>query len=270
MKQHLTELFLNIDTLGGEVQWLGSLNMLTALKRLEVRRNIDDPLLRSQTAVKLRVVPPQCHEMLETKLVYKLPNLVEFLWLGIQPLQEELVLASPKLTYVLFRESISMRVTVEDAALEEVNFIQCEEIQFTLESPQEQLKNLWSLEVEDCSEIGRHLIEDIHLMRNLENLCYEGFPATCMPTSFPKGLQCIQLAPFDWSQDLPGGLKELHNLKTFSFVSKSEESWDNNTLSNIKRPFADLLPIDSLDCLHLGYNSYKRQPDGTLQLPEYR
>lgn len=243
------------------MQWLGSLNRLTALKRLKLRR--DEPHLRSRNALKLRVAPSPCHEMLEEKLMFKLPELVELIWWGIQPPKGELVLIGPKLTKVYFREVESLGITVENAALEELTLIQRERIQFMLVSPQDQLKKLRSLEVEECKESGRHLIQDFDLMRNLKRLVYHGFPATCMPTSFHEGLEDISLAPLIWTQDLPSGLKGLRNLKTFAFRSNS---WDKITLSNMRRPYADILPIENLNMLQLGDNYYMRQPDGTLQL----
>ena len=118
------------------------------------------------------------------------------------------------------------------------------------------------------SETGRHLFQDLDKRTNLEYVRYVDFPATCMPTSFSESLQEIELQPVDWSQGLLRGLKQLHNLKKFSFHCEWK-FWDNVTLSNIRRPYADLLPIDSLDDLQLGFNCNERQPDGALQLSSY-
>ncbi len=83
-------------------------------------------------------------------------------------------------------------------------------------------------------------------MRQLQVLGYHDFPSTCMPVAFPQSLRNIELTPTDWSRDLPGGLKELHELTKLYFNSKCK-SWD------ITRPVAELLPLDGLRLLTLGH-----------------
>ena len=262
IKQHLTRLNLTLDPREKQAaaKHLKSLNTLTALTSLKL--DYFNPFFHTDTA-DLWVEPHPCHETLEEKLTLQLPNLVELLWC-IQPLQKELILSCPKVTKVIFMGFDSVRMKVEKAALEELVIASCDQIQFTLLSMQDQLQNLWSLEVNRCSEVGRHLLQDVDQMSNLQKLEYKGFPAACMPTRYPKGLQEIWLRPLDWSQDLPRGLKGLCNLKSFVFQSESK-FWDNGMLSNIKRPYTDFLPVDSLERLHLGFNGYERQPDGSFK-----
>ncbi len=240
--------------------------MLTALEWLKLE--CDLPYVNVSGIIKLWVVRPPTREKLGNQLTFELPNLVSLEWHRVQPMQEELVLSCPKLELVVFEDINSMRIMVKDAALVNLKLANCEEIQSALVSPQDLLGKTRSLSVHKCSEVERCLIQDIGHMRNLERLYYRGFPAACMPTSFPESLQEIHLCPDDWSQGLPRGLKGLHNMKKFTFYNECK-FWDNMTLCNIKKPFRELLPTASLNELQLGMNVYERQPDGALQLSDH-
>lgn len=264
MKQHLTKLTLWMRPQGEEVRYLDSLDMLKALKKLELRR--DHPFLYDPEKIKLLVTLPPSHEIPGETLTLKLPDLAELDWHDIQPLQKELVLSCPKLAHADFVGIESIRIKVEHALLKCLTLAGRDTL-FVVDHPEVQLQSLQSLNVDESSETGRHLMQDLDQRTNLKCLRYVDFPATCMPTSFPGSLQEIELSSLDWSQGLPKGLKELHSLKKFSFYSECK-FWDNITLSNIKRPYADLLPFSNLDYLRLGFNCYERQPDGALQLSD--
>ena len=133
------------------------------------------------------------------KLVLKLPHLVD-LYLK-HPEEGELVLACPKLAKAELKCARSLQLNVEDAAMECLRVTYCYSVQLTLSFPAHQLGKLKDLHVSDCTEVGRHLIEDVALMKSLRELCYIGFPAVRMPRSFPRSLQDIELRPVGWCRD---------------------------------------------------------------------
>lgn len=127
---------------------------------------------------------------------------------------------------------------MEDAALARLTLHSCQSIYFACASPGEQLQVLETLVVRGCSEVGRLLIKDVGLMSHLLMLTrtYKGFPSTSMPKEFPQSLWIINLFPTDWRMDLPGGLKELPNLDSFTFQSGCESWWP-------LRPLYETLPV---------------------------
>ena len=193
------------------------------------------------------------------KLVLTLPHLVD---LYLEHLEEgELVLACPRLARAELKYGRSLRLNVEDAAMEYLRVKDCYSVQLTMRFPAHQLGKLKELHVSGCTEIGRHLIEDVALMKCLRKLTYEDFPARRMPCSFPRSLQDIELLPVGWCRDytrtggpkelrdLPEGLKELGELKRFYFYKPF----------NMTRPPAELLPVDSLEVVSLYYDTYYPQ-----------
>ena len=89
-------------------------------------------------------------------------------------------------------------------------------------------------------------------MRNLKNLELLDFPSEHISKSLPQSLRELCLAPYDWRQDLPRGLKDLRNLEEFQFQS-ARKSWD------ITRPLGEFLPIHSLKCLKLGAKTFSKE-----------
>ena len=87
-------------------------------------------------------------------------------------------------------------------------------------------------------------------MRHLQMLTYEGFPSASMPKEFPHSLRSIRIAPTDWRLGLPGGLKKLPKLMTFTFQSKCD-SWCP------LRPMNETLPMERLKWVQLGANMFK-------------
>lgn len=78
-------------------------------------------------------------------------------------------------------------------------------------------------------------------MGRLEEAMYEGFPANCMPTSFPRSLHHIELGPETWSGDLPIRLKELSELRSFFFCRmRVRDSWKNT------QQLAEIFHVDTL------------------------
>lgn len=62
---------------------------------------------------------------------------------------------------------------------------------------------------------------------------------------------------YDWCLDVPRGLKELHQLKSFIFDSFrfSRKPWTFTV------PLATLLPVDSLEVVHVGRETYYRRDE---------
>ena len=71
-----------------------------------------------------------------------------------------------------------------------------------------------------------------------------------MPHSFPKSLLRLKLTSSNWCLNLPEGLQELHGLEDLTFRMADCDTWD------ITRPLAELLPMNSLRNLTLGYRIY--------------
>ena len=217
---------------------LGIISTLTSLQRLRVHwphsyRTLQMPSRRKPCS----------------KLVLRLPRLLEVCLVHLE--EGELVLACPRLARAELSHARSLRLNVEDAAIEALKCIGCNRVQMAMCFPEDQLKKLKNLYVRECKEIGRHLIEDVDLMM-------EGFHAARMPRSFPGSLQDSELSPIRWSRDdsrtggpqrlrdLPGGLKELQQLTRFCF----------SKLWHMTRPPVELLPMDSLRAVHLRDNYF--------------
>ncbi len=212
---------------------LGSLGMLTALRNLKV-------------TYKVRHTRSYWNLAGQT-LAWNLPHLES---LDLEHLEQgELVLLCLKLANAAFTDTQSLRVKVEQAALASLALSNCKMLQITLNAPEDQLCHLSVLNVSNCSEVDRHLIEDVGHMRHLHTLRYGNIPAACMPRNFPQSLHHISMASLDWCLDLPEGLQRLHELKTFSFTPKCE-SYD------LTKPLDGLLPLEGLQDLTLGPYKY--------------
>ena len=82
----------------------------------------------------------------------------------------ELVLSCLKLAEAEIRNTHLLRIKVQDAALHKLELIHCKDVQFAWASAASQLQKLTSLCVYYCKEIGRHIIEDIGQMPQLQQL----------------------------------------------------------------------------------------------------
>ena len=238
LEQHLAELDLELSesspqTVGA--QQLGALGRLKALRRLQLGWGGPSPAC-------LRELHPY-RNMAGEKLCLKLPHLVSLRLSTFK--QCEILVSSPKLAEVQVYDTESLHIVLEACALEDVTLMRCESIQLTRTSPQQQLQNMKCLLVTDSCEVGRHLIEDISHMRDLQELYYFQVPAECMPGNFPERLRRVRLHTTDWCYGLPGGLKDLPVLEHFHFYS-DDVSW------RITQPLAELLPLDNLDSLSIG------------------
>ena len=231
LKKHLTELSLLLYP--HKAQLFGSVSVLTALQSLELC-----PMTPGWCGPYLRDLKGQ-------KFHFKLPHLLSLRLVHVR--NGELVLSCPKLAKAHFQWTDFLRIEVEDAALE--CLVINDNGNFCFEGPGRHLDKLKSLSVKDCGNMVRHLTEDLGEMNCLQKLEYADFPQACMPRSFPQSLQEIELRPCDWFLDLPRGLKELHQLHSLQFDSDCE-SWE------IRRPLAELLPVDKLWKLHLGCRAY--------------
>ncbi len=228
LTQHLAELKLWLGTKEVECQRLGSLGMLTALQKLELYG------------------PCTLCGPFGEAYALKLPHLVS---LYLTSFDGELILSCPELTWAKFATAHLRRTSVEDAALEDLVLYNCKNVHVAM--AQDQLLSLKVLIVEQCYEVGRHLIEELSQMRSLRTLVYESFPAAYMPNNFPYSLREFLLFPLGWCLDLPKGLKDLRNLWVFCFSTKHEFFYNTNQ-RDIPRPLIELLPLDSLDYLRIG------------------
>ena len=223
LKQHLTELILRLSPGKSAAQNLAALGTLTSLVNL----TIGVPAAFGHTY----------HSISGETLVWKLPHLI---CLQVNALRDGVLkLVCPKLAEACFVFTRSLGIRVEDAALARLKMNGCQSIQFICTSPREQLQDLEDLIVMGCSEVGRHLIEDVGLMRHLQTLFYKGFPSASMPEKFPHSLWSISLAPTDWRLGLPGGLKDLPNLTPFCFQSGCDSWWPS-------WPMYEVLPVERL------------------------
>ena len=251
LRLRLTELSLRLYHRTFEVGHLEALNMLTALQKLEIG-NVQ-PGTRPSWCVH------HCN-LAEKRLDLKLPHLVS---LGMYAVKHStIVLSCPKLAEAIFRLTAFLEIQVKDAVLDRLEFSSCKDIQFVILSPEEQLRNLRSLHVLKCGVIGGSIFDDVSHMSYLETLVYLDFPATSMPSTFPQGLQTLQLAPFVWTDNVPRGVEELHELKLFNFVPfvyKVTQPWYKT------QPAADMSSIDSLKDLRLGHCRYIRTGNGPLE-----
>ena len=243
LKQHLTELSLRLSPGKSAAQNLAGLGMLTALKKLDVGAPICFGYAH--------------HDISRETLVWKLPHLTR---LQVNALTDgELVLACPKLAEAYFVKTRSLGIRVEDAALAWLTMTDCQSIQCAFTSPGKQLQDLKALKVTGCSEVGRHLIEDVGLMRRLGMLTYKEFPSASMPKEFPHSLFSIDLAPTDWRLGLPGGLKELPKLSSFTFESGCDSWWP-------RRPMYEHLPVERLTWVRgVGANVFRADELATLR-----
>ena len=189
--QHLTELNLRLQSETGYVHHLNALGLLTALQKLELGCFNRNEWYREDC------------DLAGEKAVWKLPHLVSLcmyeLW------QFRVVLSCPKMTKADFDRMEHLHVEAKHAALRTLILDYCNDLRYTLHSPEDQLQNLTSLVVLGCSEDGRHLIEDVSCMKQIQELEYKRFPAACMPAKFPQSLQDLILMPLSWARNLPGG-----------------------------------------------------------------
>ena len=241
LSQHLTDLTLATYGNQGRAEHLEAINMLTALQKLRM-------CTKAAEAPDPRMQPPYCSLSGKT-LTWKLPHLDHLAPCCLK--EGTIVLSCPKLAEISFARTESLRVKIEDAALEDLVLSHCYDNQFALDCPETQLQSLKKLAVEECFEEGRHVIEDVSHMVNLQELYYLDVPAECMPTSFPQSLQKITLYSHDWCLDVPKGLKDLHLLTAFIFNS-TRRPWE------FTEPLARSLPVDSLIWVSVGCETYCR------------
>ena len=228
VKKRLTELALVLCP--SKAQLLGNVSMLTALRRLELLSHF---------------TPGWCGREMRNlegqKVVLRLPHLV-FLRLHLVE-NGELILICPKLVEAEFGGIASISIEVAEAALKCLVLIGHRRAQNQIECHKDKLKSLVSLTV--SGGMGKQLIDDLCKMTCLQTLKYVEGSAVCLPSSFPPSLRELELCPDDWFFDLPGNLKELHELRMFKFDTKCV-SWE------ITRPLDELLPVDNIEGLQLG------------------
>ena len=222
VKQHLTELTLTVDHGKRGAQPLEGLCMLTALRKL--RLHYGDYDLSGET------------------LHLKLPCLGSLHMSKFR--QGGLVLTCPNLAEACLDRTRSLRVKIEEAALTSLVVQRCREAQFALRSAVDQLQSLNTLRVEYCSEAGRHLIEDIGMMRRLRDLVYDDIPLMRMPKRFPENLQTMRLYSYDWFPDVA---KPPVAFAACLDHDRHRTSWDHDMI----RPLPELFPTDSLDHVQL-------------------
>ena len=237
LQQHMTGLRLELHPGKGNAQ-LGGLGMLTALRNLTIARRWH----RSENPYR---------DLSGEEVVLLLPNLACLRVSGFQ--DGKLVLACPRLEQADFINISSLQVTMVEAnGLKYLMLGHCEEVSFAGGSRKNYFEKLNSLEVSGCAETGRHIIQDVRRMQDLKWLHYTGFPAACMPQSFPQSLRSLALFPLEADYDLPKGLKELTNLTELRFGSYCMP-WD------FTKPLAELLPLDSLKTVSLGSSTFLRK-----------
>ena len=168
----------------------------------------------AQTPIGMKVVPATnlTAALSGKRLALTLPHLVSLQLCGFK--EGAIALSCPKLSRLLLKETQSLQVEIKDAALESLMLLECASIQFAWESPQTQLQSVKSLSVEDCIEKGRHLLQDVGQMINLQTLTYLDLlvfsqdSTGCVPPIFPQSLQEITIHTYDWCCDLPIGTQE--------------------------------------------------------------
>ena len=256
LRLHLTELSLRLDHRESGVGLLEALNMLTALQKLEIGFLQSGPSWL-----------PHHYSLAGKRLGLKLPHLLSFGMYGFS--HGEFVLTCPKLAEAKFKATACLDMEVKDATLANLELLKCHFVTF---SPKEQLQDLQSLHVLECSETGRSLFDDVNHVRHLQTLVYKYFPETCMPRSFTQSVQTLQLAPFKWTGDVPREVKELRELKHLHFVPFAWEvtqPWQERNRGRGGRkcmqPSADIASIVSLEDLQLGNGRYKRTGNGPLE-----
>ena len=238
LQQHLTNQKIELRP-GKRNMQLESLGSLTALKSLMIMP--EGPY---------RPGPPR-YDMSGAKLVLKLPNLCFLFVCGLS--NGELVLSGPKVEHAWFCNSKSFQVSMMELHdLDCLVMKECKEIQVAGDALEKQLQKFRSLIVSGSTEVGRLLIEDLGKMQRLKILSYSGFPAACLPRSFPQSLEDINLSPSNWYRDLPKGLKQCTKLKTLDFCT-------NRTSLYFTKPWTELVPTESLEEVTLGQTKYVRQ-----------
>ena len=248
----MTKLSMGLDHSESEVGHLEALNMLAALQTLEIY------FLQPDVA-RLSWRFPH-YNLAGMRVDLKLPHLLSFDMYGFS--HGKIVLSCPKLAEVTFEATSCLEIQVKDAVLNSLELSSCKDFQFVTTSHEKQLQNLRSLQVLECSKIGGSICDDVSHMRHLQTLMYRDFPATRMPSSFPQGLQTLQLAPSCWTNDVPRGVMELHELRKFHFVPlayKVTQPWYKAQLA------ADMSSIDSLKDLRLGHCRYRRTGNEPLE-----
>ena len=187
------------------------------------------------------------------RVALHLPHLIELYLLDLQ--DGELVLSCPRLAEAWVQDTKALCIRLEDTILKALLLKACDKTKFVAAPHKDLLQNLTSLIVTRCSESGKHIIEDVGEMKQLQSLTYQEFPAARMPRSFPRSLERINLYPLDWRCNLPEGLKELSRLEVFVF-NTDFKSW------NLERPWVEMLPTHSLQNVKLGSSKYLRQENG--------
>ncbi len=242
LKQHLTGLTLETDPYTFDKgQLVGALAMLPALQRLQLERYkfevLDKFGLRSGSYL----------DLLWEEFALKLPHLVSFRLEGFE--RGQLVLACPKLAVLELKGIKEVHLQVQAALLKSLKLDDCKRVHFAMNPVEEQLQDLENLCIKLCSQIDSQLIEGVGRLNSLRRLEYTCSPATCLPQSFPQSLCSVDMMICYWPCNLPKGFKELRGLEDFSFRT-SDQSW------RITVPLAELLPMNKLKNLQLGFRQY--------------
>ena len=183
LKRHLTELTFSINdeanpTAGGPLEF-DMLGMLTNLKVLGIRRS---PYIG---------IHAKYHDLSGKTLVLNLPHFATLELTAFE--QGKLILSCPRLAIAHISWTKSLHIMVEDATLVELTLYGCEMIRFAIHLHEDQWSTLKTLKVRECTEVERHLIEDVGQMTHLQVLDYMHFPASRMPRSFPQRLEKVYL-----------------------------------------------------------------------------
>ena len=220
LRAHLTELSLSLYP-GNAAHYLQHLGILTALQSLIVRLSPINGMAIGH--------------LFDEKLTLKLPHL-ETLGLG-RISGVEIVLSCPKLVVAQLKNTCTVRMKVEDAALTSLVLSWCSTLQLTLQA--DQLQSLKSLSIAVCSFVGTHLIEEVSQMRQLQTLKCNNVPIGSMPKSFPQCLQEMNLEVRDFGT-LASEVQLLNN-------APSDRPWGATTVQSL----AELLSMDSFNHLQL-------------------
>ena len=111
----------------------------------------------------------------------ELPELVSLDWANLG--QGELVLSCPKLVEACFHHTWSLHMVLEAAKLYKMALWECDRVEVTVRSPEVLLQDLTDLSVW-CKLIGRHIMDDVAHMRNL-NAFVGGFQQHACQRAFP-------------------------------------------------------------------------------------
>ena len=236
VRQRLTKLTITTSDGTDDARDLVSISLLTALQELVICDS-RKPYFSQGSWRNLH------RDLSGETVALKLPNLVSLRLYGLA--EGTFVLSCPKLAEAHLVNTNALCMKVQSSASGSLMLADCSALQVEVDPCEDQLQNLKKVYVTKCTEVGRHLLKDMHHMKHLEQLEFGDFPAACMPESFPQSLRELYLYPTDWQQVLPGGLKELFALEVFCFKPACM-TW------TITRPLAEFFPIKEYKYVALG------------------